>query len=240
MPRDLWTDKRTPAAVRRAANLVLAQWEQRHGEQLEPVTASGFGTAFESAGYVILGRANDARRMKTNSTALFWNTITHKSFARLYERARAADKKFVFLLIAYKPPRVMAFEIPSEVIPWESLPSRRDGGANLAIQQTRSGPALKTNTELLDLSPYQLVAADVEAARTAPADLLSRITIEPGKRSGRPCIRGLRITVDDVLEYLAAGMSEAAILADFPELEPEDIRASLAFAARRERMLRSA
>ena len=63
------------------------------------------------------------------------------------------------------------------------------------------------------------------------------ITIEPGKRGGKPCIRGLRITVYDVLEYLASGMSENEILADFPDLRREDIRACLAFAADRERRL---
>ena len=63
------------------------------------------------------------------------------------------------------------------------------------------------------------------------------ITIEPGKRSGKPCIRGLRITVYDVLEYLASGMTEAQILADFPDLVALDIRACLAFAADRERKL---
>jgi uncharacterized protein (DUF433 family) len=57
------------------------------------------------------------------------------------------------------------------------------------------------------------------------------ITIEPDKRSGQPCIRGLRITVKDVLEYLASGMSVEEILADFPDLTTEDIRACLAFAA---------
>ncbi len=66
------------------------------------------------------------------------------------------------------------------------------------------------------------------------------ITIEPGKRSGKPCIRGLRITVYDVLEYLASGMSQGEILDDFPELTTEDIRACLAFAADRERKLISA
>jgi uncharacterized protein (DUF433 family) len=66
-------------------------------------------------------------------------------------------------------------------------------------------------------------------------DYRQRITIEPGKRGGKPCVRGLRITVYDVLEYLAAGMSEDAILADFPDLERDDIRACLAFAADRER-----
>jgi uncharacterized protein (DUF433 family) len=64
-----------------------------------------------------------------------------------------------------------------------------------------------------------------------------RITIEPGKRGGKPCIRGLRITVYDVLEYLASGMSEDQILRDFPDLTREDIRACLAFAADRERKL---
>ena len=68
-------------------------------------------------------------------------------------------------------------------------------------------------------------------------DYHSIITIEPGKRSGKPCIRGMRITVSDVLGYLAAGMSEAEILRDFPYLTRDDIRACLAFAADRERRI---
>jgi uncharacterized protein (DUF433 family) len=63
------------------------------------------------------------------------------------------------------------------------------------------------------------------------------ITIEPGKRSGKPCVRGLRITVSDLLEYLASGMSVEQILSDFPDLTADDIRACLAFAADRERKL---
>lgn len=63
------------------------------------------------------------------------------------------------------------------------------------------------------------------------------ITIEAGKRSGKPCIRGLRITVSDVLDYLASGMSEDDVLRDLPDLTREDIRACLAFAADRERRL---
>lgn len=66
---------------------------------------------------------------------------------------------------------------------------------------------------------------------------LDRITLEPDKRSGKPCIRGLRITVYDILEYLAAGMTKSEILADFPALEHEDILAVLSFAAERERRL---
>ena len=65
-------------------------------------------------------------------------------------------------------------------------------------------------------------------------DYRGRITIEPGKRGGKPCIQGLRITVYEVLEYLASGMSEAEILRDFPDLTQDDIRACLAFAADRD------
>jgi len=63
------------------------------------------------------------------------------------------------------------------------------------------------------------------------------ITIEPGKRGGKPCVRGLRITVYDVLEYLASGMTRADILREFPYLTDEDITACLAYAADRERKL---
>jgi uncharacterized protein (DUF433 family) len=63
------------------------------------------------------------------------------------------------------------------------------------------------------------------------------ITIEPGKRSGKPCIRGMRITVYDILEYLAGGMTESEILEDFSELTSADIKACLAFAADREKKL---
>jgi uncharacterized protein (DUF433 family) len=63
------------------------------------------------------------------------------------------------------------------------------------------------------------------------------IAIEPGKRNGKPCIRGLRVTVSDVLEYLASGMTHAQVLHDFPYLTEDDIRACLAFAADRERKL---
>lgn len=63
------------------------------------------------------------------------------------------------------------------------------------------------------------------------------ITIEPGKRGGKPCIRGMRMTVYDVLEYLASGMSHTEILDDFPYLTEEDIRACLAYAADREKRL---
>ena len=71
-------------------------------------------------------------------------------------------------------------------------------------------------------------------------DYRERITIEPGKRGGKPCVRGLRITVYDVLDYLASGMSYDEVLSDFPELEREDILACLAYAAERERITAAA
>jgi uncharacterized protein (DUF433 family) len=66
--------------------------------------------------------------------------------------------------------------------------------------------------------------------------LNNRITIEPGKRGGKPCIRGMRITVYEVLEYLASGMSTEEVLEDFPYLEREDILACLSFAANKEKI----
>lgn len=70
-----------------------------------------------------------------------------------------------------------------------------------------------------------------------PFDYRNIITLEPGKRSGKPCIRNTRMTVTDVLEYLAGGMTHADLLAEFPDLCEQDIRACLAFAADRERKL---
>jgi uncharacterized protein (DUF433 family) len=84
-------------------------------------------------------------------------------------------------------------------------------------------------------------STDEDAKMAFPAqiqvmsDWRSRITIEPGKLCGKPCVRGMRISVADVLEYLAADMSIEEILADFPYVEREDILACLAYAAERER-----
>lgn len=91
--------------------------------------------------------------------------------------------------------------------------------------------ALRVRIEYLDEAP----------AERAPAlPYAGIITMDPRVRSGKACIRGMRITVQDVLEYLAAGMSEEEILEDFPDLTREDIRACLAYAADRERRLRGA
>ena len=71
-------------------------------------------------------------------------------------------------------------------------------------------------------------------------DYKNVITIEPGKRGGRPCVRGMRVAVSDVLGWLAAGMSHEQILSDYPELTEDDIRACLAYAADRERRVLTA
>jgi uncharacterized protein (DUF433 family) len=91
--------------------------------------------------------------------------------------------------------------------------------------------------------PGQLPDAPPTAERAGQScydramDYAKIITLEPGKRGGKPCIRGLRITVYDVLENLASGMSHEEILREFPYLTEEDIRACLAYAADRERKL---
>jgi uncharacterized protein (DUF433 family) len=83
----------------------------------------------------------------------------------------------------------------------------------------------------------QELAVEPRRRMFGPMNYQDRITIEADKRGGKPCIRGLRITVYDVLDYLAGGMSVEEIIADFPDLTREDILAVIAFAADRERRL---
>jgi uncharacterized protein (DUF433 family) len=107
------------------------------------------------------------------------------------------------------------------------------GRPTRACSRRRSAPRLKPNR------CAHADGVDAGDARAYPwgMDYQRLITIEPGKRGGKPCVRGLRITVTDVLEYLASGMSVEEIVADFPDLTVEDVRACLAFAADRERRL---
>ena len=92
-----------------------------------------------------------------------------------------------------------------------------------------------------DSNPVAMMIDGREARTYGPdVDYSDIITIEPGKRGGKPVIRGLRITVDDVLSYLAAGMTPEQIVADFPPLTLIDIRAVLAYAADRERRISTA
>ena len=91
------------------------------------------------------------------------------------------------------------------------------------------------------MSQISLSAIPIGSSRrelyTESMDYRSIITMEPGKRSGKPCIRGMRVTVSDVLDYLAAGLTPQEIVKELPYLTEEDIRACLAFAADRERRL---
>ena len=80
-------------------------------------------------------------------------------------------------------------------------------------------------------STWFLVDHIVASRYACGMDTTQLITVEPGKRGGQPCIRGMRITVRDILEYLAGGMSVEEVLRDFPELTVDDIRACLSFAA---------
>ena len=86
------------------------------------------------------------------------------------------------------------------------------------------------------MSPLRVDASDA-ATYALSMDFTDRISIDPAVRFGKPCVRGTRITVGDVLGYLASGMTEAEVLADFPGLAHEDVLACLAFAAERERRL---
>ena len=115
--------------------------------------------------------------------------------------------------------------------PSASSPRRVRGGDYLSTPEAQPRSPRRHSTQTVSDKPGAVQLSGISYA--------DRITIEPGKRSGKPCIRGLRITVSDVLDYLASGMTEDEILEAFPDLEREDIRAALAFAADRERKLMS-
>jgi len=123
------------------------------------------------------------------------------------------------------------------------VPSRRGRKSSVATcKKRRAAPS--AGFDALDQRVKRWRSAPLFHLRKAhfftyskPMDYSGIITMEPGKRSGKPCIRGLRITVYDVLEYLARGMSHPEILAEFPYLTEQDILACLAFAADRERKL---
>jgi uncharacterized protein (DUF433 family) len=98
-------------------------------------------------------------------------------------------------------------------------------------------PALGPASCQIDKGLKRTFSEDAELWYYSRMDYQKIITIEPDKRSGKPCIRGTRMTVTDILEYLAGGMTQEELLAEFPDLTADDIRACLAFAADRERKL---
>jgi uncharacterized protein (DUF433 family) len=134
----------------------------------------------------------------------------------------------------------MDFRIPQEPV---RLRARAEG-QNHHGDRAPVGDANSVNSRKSTVGSHVLTTEGAPRLTDRPyahtlyvVDYRQLITIEPGKRSGKPCIRGLRITVSDVLDYLASGMSEDDVLRDFPDLTREDIRACLAFAADRERRL---
>lgn len=115
------------------------------------------------------------------------------------------------------------------------------GGARLPCDYVLPRPMVaRTMLRLIALALCGIGILSDSTRAIAMADPLDRITLDPAVRSGKPVIRGTRITISDILEYLAGGMSQEDILGDFPDLTPEDIRAALVFAATRERRLFSA
>lgn len=244
MKRELWTDSRTSPRIRIAANAALREWARRRGESLRPASVSGLGTVFESDGYVLVGRTSDASSLKRNPGLVHWSSMTGKQYESVRERAERSGRSALLLLMSYTNEGMWCFEVPFDAFRWPSLPRKAKGDAFFKVSEGPSGRFLESQDGPVDVTDRAFLvrrSARQEADSRTPTDeLLRRITIEPGKRSGKPCIRGLRITVDDILEYLAAGMTADEILSDFPVLERQDIAATLAFAARRERMLRSA
>lgn len=113
--------------------------------------------------------------------------------------------------------------------------------ARVSSDMPPSGTALRRTPKNSPMSVYNAKSTKAIAfppyASETTMDLEKLISVTPGIRSGKPCIAGTRITVYDVLEYLAGGMTEQAILAEFPALTSEHIKATLAFAAQRERHL---
>lgn len=115
--------------------------------------------------------------------------------------------------------------------------AKKSGRTLISLPPKRYIPVAPAPTSEPNSIEGKRLGPDPESGGTMSDDWRSLLTIEPGKRGGRPCIRGMRITVFDVLSYLAAGMTAEEILEDFPYLTADDIQACLAYAAERERQM---
>ena len=238
--RDLWQDGRTrDPAVRRAANECLRAWEAEHGQTLQSTSRTGAGTVFRSAEYLVLGRTSKLESLERSPGLRHWSAISPKQFERLERAAKRERKRLVFLLLSHDPLMTRYFEVPGDGVEWPRLPKRSSGVAYFKIFEGRDGLLLELKPDPLDVTTTERRVAHSEPAG-APRipGYAELITTDPLVRGGKACVRGLRITVQDVLERLASGMPDDQVIADFPELTGQDIRACLAYAADRERRLR--
>lgn len=241
--KDIWLDGRTrDPAARRAANECLRAWEAEHDEQLTAVSSTGRGTVFESQSWLVMARTSKTKSLKRNPGYVLFSDVSPKQFSELKSRAKTSKKKLLLLLMSLDADTTLYFEIPGELVSHAHLPKKGNGVAYLKVFREDQRYRLETTGAPIDLSDFE---RRLEYRRPGSMPISPQsgyaglITIDPRVRSGKPCIRGMRITVQDVLEYMAGGMTEGEILEDFPELTAEDIRACLAFAADRERRLRS-
>jgi uncharacterized protein (DUF433 family) len=240
--RELWRDGRTKdAAVRQAANECLHAWEIERGETLEPVSSTGAGTLFRSPGCLVLGRTSRLKSLERNPGLIHWSSISPSQFKKLRGAAKREGKRLVFLLLSHDPSGTRFFDIPGDGVEWRNLPKRSSGSAYFKVFEEHGRAFLELAGESLDVTPFERrVAHDAPAggaARGEPTPYAGIITIDARVRDGKACIRGMRTTVQDVLEYLASGMSVEEILGDFADLTREDIRACFSYAADRERRL---
>ena len=160
-----------------------------------------------------------------------------RRMVRLRE-ARRAFKKFRTQCFWFVAPD---FQVGFEDIPWVAEQLMKHGGREawlaggklLASLTPEAGQDLGSPVEGISClgGPMRVLALGLPGPYLRPMHYRDIITLEPGKRSGKPCIRGLRITVYDVLASLASGMSVDDLLSDFPELTREDVQACLAYAA---------
>lgn len=243
--RELWRDGRTKdPTVRQAGNECLHAWEAERGEILEPVSRTGAGTLFRSPGFLVLGRTSRLKSLERNPGLIHLSSISPSQYKKLSRAAKREGKRLVFLLLSHDPAVTRFFDIPGDGVEWRNLPKRSTGSAYFKVFEERGRVLLELAGGPLDVTPFerkvQHEAPAANALRGVTPSLYSGIiTIDARVRGGKACIRGLRTTVQDVLEYLASGMSIDEILADLKELTREDIRACFAYAADRERRLGS-
>jgi uncharacterized protein (DUF433 family) len=246
MTNDLWQDKRTQDPdVRRAANDCLRAWEVEHGERLESASRTGAGTIFRSQGFVVVGRTSKANSLRRSAGLIHWSSISAKQFRRLKRVCKREKKRLVFLLLSHETGETRFYEVPGERVRWHGLPQRKRtaGIAYFKVVQHADARTLEMQPAPIDVTAFERKVAHTDDELTPPLPparpaYAGIITLDPAVRSGKACIRGSRMAVQDVLEYLASGMTEDKIIADFPDLTREDLRACLSFAADRERRLR--